>query len=326
MGAGSRAYAQEPALVLYGFVQTGDGIPPTKVRATIGDVTCGTADVNLTSASTGAYALVVVPADQKAGCGTDAALVSVLLLRGEIGPGVLVAQVPWRAGGLVRYDLSATMTAPLGGFVGMMPDGPGAALLRWNGASGVPVERAVTTITRASGVGALLGREAPDVPLVDSGCACRCAGLPDGGYGRHRLRTPEVGGAAALRLLPSLLEPRCPCCGPRSVLCTRLEAVSARRSTLDGMAVRRMDHVGIVVDDLEAAVAFFVELGLEVEGRQTVEGEWVDRISGMDDVRADIAMLRTPDGHGLELTKYDRPAVITAEPTTRRRTRWVCAT
>lgn len=148
MGAGSRAYAQEPALVLYGFVQTGDGIPPTKVRATIADVTCGTADVSLTSASTGAYALVVVPADQKAGCGTDGTLVSVLLLRGEVGPGVLVAQVPWHAGGLVRYDLSATLTVPVGGFVGMMPDAAGTAVLRWNGASGVPVERAVTTITR----------------------------------------------------------------------------------------------------------------------------------------------------------------------------------
>jgi catechol 2,3-dioxygenase-like lactoylglutathione lyase family enzyme len=80
------------------------------------------------------------------------------------------------------------------------------------------------------------------------------------------------------------------------------------------MAIQRMDHVGVVVDDLEAAIAFFAELGLELEGETTVEGRWVDRLAGLDDVRADIAMMRTPDGHGgLELTKYRRPAAIGAE-------------
>ena len=80
------------------------------------------------------------------------------------------------------------------------------------------------------------------------------------------------------------------------------------------MAIQRMDHVGIVVDDLEAAIAFFAELGLELEGEVTVEGRWVDRVAGLDDVRADIAMMRTPDGHSrLELTKYRRPAAIGAE-------------
>ena len=69
-----------------------------------------------------------------------------------------------------------------------------------------------------------------------------------------------------------------------------------------------MDNVGIVVDDLEAAIAFFVELGLELEGEAAVEGRWVDRVVGLDDVRADIAMVRTPDGHGrLELTKFRTP-------------------
>jgi len=77
------------------------------------------------------------------------------------------------------------------------------------------------------------------------------------------------------------------------------------------MTIQRMDNVGIVVDDLEAAIAFFVELGLELEGKTTVEGRWVDRIVGLDDVRADIAMVRTPDGHGrLELTKFHTPAAI----------------
>ena len=76
-----------------------------------------------------------------------------------------------------------------------------------------------------------------------------------------------------------------------------------------------MDHVGIVVDDLDAAKAFFVELGMEVEGEQPVEGPWVDRVSGLDGVRVDIAMLRTPDGHGkLELTKFHHPAVISPQP------------
>jgi len=75
-----------------------------------------------------------------------------------------------------------------------------------------------------------------------------------------------------------------------------------------------MDNVGIVVDDLKAAIAFFVELGLKVEGEMTVEGRWVDRVVGLDGVRSDIAMMRTPDGHGrLELAKYQRPQAASAE-------------
>lgn len=74
-----------------------------------------------------------------------------------------------------------------------------------------------------------------------------------------------------------------------------------------------MDHVGVVVDDLEAAIAFFVELGLELEGEAAVEGRWVDRVVGLDDVRVDIAMVRTPDGHGrLELTKFHTPKAANA--------------
>lgn len=79
--------------------------------------------------------------------------------------------------------------------------------------------------------------------------------------------------------------------------------------------IERMDHVGIVVDDLEAATAFFVELGLELEGGGPVEGRWVDRVVGLDDVRVDIAMVRTPDGHGrLELTKFHTPPAVGAAP------------
>ena len=74
------------------------------------------------------------------------------------------------------------------------------------------------------------------------------------------------------------------------------------------MTVQRMDHVCIVVDDLAAAKAFFVELGLELEGEATVEGSTVDRLVGIEGVRSDIAMMRTPDGHGrLELSRYHTP-------------------
>jgi catechol 2,3-dioxygenase-like lactoylglutathione lyase family enzyme len=90
---------------------------------------------------------------------------------------------------------------------------------------------------------------------------------------------------------------------------------SALVSRLEDMTIQRMDNVGIVVDDLEAAIAFFVELGLELEGEATVEGRWVDRVVGLDGVRADIAMVRTPDGHSrLELTRFHTPAAVRAEP------------
>ncbi|MBI3974599.1 MAG: VOC family protein [Chloroflexi bacterium] len=70
-----------------------------------------------------------------------------------------------------------------------------------------------------------------------------------------------------------------------------------------------MDHVGIVVDDLAAATEFFVELGLELQGEGPVEGRWVDRVVGLDGVRAEIAVVQTPDGHGrLELTKFHTPS------------------
>jgi catechol 2,3-dioxygenase-like lactoylglutathione lyase family enzyme len=81
------------------------------------------------------------------------------------------------------------------------------------------------------------------------------------------------------------------------------------------MAIQRMDNVGVVVDDLAAAIAFFVELGLELEGEASLEGRWVDRIVGLDNVRVDIAMVRTPDGHGrLELTKFHTPTAVSARP------------
>ncbi len=74
------------------------------------------------------------------------------------------------------------------------------------------------------------------------------------------------------------------------------------------MAVTRMDNMGIVVDDLPATIAFFRELGLELEGQATVEGDWADRVTGLRDMRVEIAMMRTPDGHGrLELSRFLAP-------------------
>jgi catechol 2,3-dioxygenase-like lactoylglutathione lyase family enzyme len=76
-----------------------------------------------------------------------------------------------------------------------------------------------------------------------------------------------------------------------------------------------MDNVAIMVEDLDAAVAFFTELGLELEGRMSVQGELLDRIVGLTDAHTDVAMVRMPDGHGrLELIKYLNPAPLTAEP------------
>ena len=81
------------------------------------------------------------------------------------------------------------------------------------------------------------------------------------------------------------------------------------------MTLKRMDNVLLVVEDLEAAKAFFAELGMELEGEATNEGPWVGRIIGLEDVRCDIAMMRTPDGHGgIELAKFHTPAAIRAEP------------
>jgi catechol 2,3-dioxygenase-like lactoylglutathione lyase family enzyme len=81
------------------------------------------------------------------------------------------------------------------------------------------------------------------------------------------------------------------------------------------MAIKRLDHISVVVDDLAAAIAFFSELGLEQEGHAAVEGEWVDRVNGLEDVQADIVMMRTPDGHGrLELTKFRNPRLVEIEP------------
>ncbi|MEU9661754.1 VOC family protein [Streptomyces chartreusis] len=81
------------------------------------------------------------------------------------------------------------------------------------------------------------------------------------------------------------------------------------------MTIQRMDNVLIVVDDLDAVIAFFVEVGMELEGKGPLEWRGAERVIGLDDVRQDVAMLRVPDGHGrVELAKFHRPKAITPEP------------
>ncbi|MEU1364285.1 VOC family protein [Micromonospora zamorensis] len=81
------------------------------------------------------------------------------------------------------------------------------------------------------------------------------------------------------------------------------------------MAIQRMDNVLIVVEDLDAVIAFFVELGMELESRGPVEGRWVERVIGIDDVRQEVAMLRTPDGQGkVELAMFHTPKAISPGP------------
>jgi catechol 2,3-dioxygenase-like lactoylglutathione lyase family enzyme len=81
------------------------------------------------------------------------------------------------------------------------------------------------------------------------------------------------------------------------------------------MTIKRLDHVSVVVDDLEDAVAFFTTLGMTVEGKAPIEGPWVDRINALQDVKVDIVMMKTPDGHGrLELTKFRSPKLVDLRP------------
>jgi catechol 2,3-dioxygenase-like lactoylglutathione lyase family enzyme len=81
------------------------------------------------------------------------------------------------------------------------------------------------------------------------------------------------------------------------------------------MTIKRLDHISVVVDDLAAAIAFFTVLGMMREGEMPIEGPWVDRVNGIDNVQVDIVMMRTPDGHGkLELTKFRHPKLVEIRP------------
>jgi catechol 2,3-dioxygenase-like lactoylglutathione lyase family enzyme len=81
------------------------------------------------------------------------------------------------------------------------------------------------------------------------------------------------------------------------------------------MTIKRLDHISVVVEELDAAIEFFTALGMSIEGRTPVEGPWVDRINGIEGVRVEIVMMRTPDGHGkLELTKFRHPELVDVQP------------
>ena len=81
------------------------------------------------------------------------------------------------------------------------------------------------------------------------------------------------------------------------------------------MTIKRLDHISVVVDDLADAVAFFTALGMTIDGQMPIEGPWVDRINGIENVQVDIVMMRTPDGHGrLELTRFRNPKLVEIEP------------
>jgi catechol 2,3-dioxygenase-like lactoylglutathione lyase family enzyme len=98
---------------------------------------------------------------------------------------------------------------------------------------------------------------------------------------------------------------------PISYLLKALRDLSVRSCENDRVALLRMDNVGIVVGSLDAAVAFFEELGLELEGRSMIEGDWSGRVTGLRDQRVEVAMMRTPDGHGrIELSRFLAPPVV----------------
>jgi catechol 2,3-dioxygenase-like lactoylglutathione lyase family enzyme len=81
------------------------------------------------------------------------------------------------------------------------------------------------------------------------------------------------------------------------------------------MTIKRLDHISVVVDDVAAAISFFTTLGMTLEGEAPIEGPWVDRVNGLEHIRVDIVMMRTPDGHGrLELTKFRNPQLVALEP------------
>ena len=147
-GAGSRAYAQEPALVVFGSVGSGSAPLPTRVRATIGEVACGSAEVTPTGPGTGFFALLIVSSSTKAGCGVDGAAVRLSLQSGEIDPGVGSTQILFRPGATLRLDLSTVSSLSGGAFAGALPLGAGQAYVRWTGPAGTPIEQALRTIPR----------------------------------------------------------------------------------------------------------------------------------------------------------------------------------
>ena len=146
----SRAHAQDAgAAIFYGFVfPDSDGTIPQKVRATVSDVTCGTADVTPLRGGVAVYFVTVASAETKVGCGVDGVRVTFLLLAGEVDDGSPAAQTQAWQPGTQRLDLSPAAEATFGSFVGELPPGPGICFLRWTGASATPTWQAIATIPR----------------------------------------------------------------------------------------------------------------------------------------------------------------------------------
>ncbi len=148
---GSSVSAQEPPAIFYGFISSPHDsreAAPTRVRATIGETVCGTADIAATpELGIGFYTIEVASAKEKPGCGTDGVAVQFRLFSGELDAGVPLAQALWSRG-LHRLDLSALASEGAGSFLGELPHGPGGTQLRWAGASGVSIEDAIATIPR----------------------------------------------------------------------------------------------------------------------------------------------------------------------------------
>jgi catechol 2,3-dioxygenase-like lactoylglutathione lyase family enzyme len=92
-------------------------------------------------------------------------------------------------------------------------------------------------------------------------------------------------------------------------------ATNKQATYTDTMTIKRLDHISVVVDDMKAAITFFTELGMTLDGEAAIEGPWVDRINALDGIQVDIVMMVTPDGHGkLELTKFRNPQLVALEP------------
>lgn len=138
--------AFEPAFVMYGSVTAENGVLPSRVVATIGETTCGSTAVSKMDDGKGFYALAVVSADAKVGCGVLGSLVRVSVLRGDIGPGSPVLYAVFQPGVVSRQNFSAVPLA--GAFVGALPDEAGEALLWWTGNSATPIAEALATIGR----------------------------------------------------------------------------------------------------------------------------------------------------------------------------------
>ena len=147
---GSRVHAQEPgAALFYGYVAPDeDGALPLRVRATISDITCGTANVFPLDGGGGVYVVSVASASEKAGCGEEGVQVSFVLLSGEVDEGSPAAQTQAWAPGAHQLDLSRIRDSTFGTFLGELPAGPGLGVMRWTGGSATPIDEAVATIER----------------------------------------------------------------------------------------------------------------------------------------------------------------------------------